>query len=406
MTFDESVDYLRSLEKRGWRLELDRMREFVRLLELHNQPQKFIHIAGTNGKGSVTAFTQSILHACGYRVGGYFSPFVYRINERIQMNCESISDTDFARLCTDLQPISDAMIATEYGGPTEFEFKTALGLKYWAEQGADFVALEVGLGGRLDATNIITPTLCVITSIGLDHTHILGTTHAEIAREKAGIIKRDVPVVIGKLPQEAKDVVIQIAQDQNATVYEFGRDFGSVEFQTGISGHHQDVNAAIALQACKLAVTDLDATASTKGIASAKLPGRFEHIQLDGVEIILDGAHNSEASENLNISLRDAGIKQVVLVTSMLEGHDPTEFYEPLANLVSEAFVCEINFHRARKPREIQEVLTQLKVTSKIQNHPTDAFKLALEKAKQQKLPVLVTGSFYLLGDLATALKK
>ncbi|MCH7945095.1 MAG: bifunctional folylpolyglutamate synthase/dihydrofolate synthase, partial [Armatimonadetes bacterium] len=186
LSFDDAVARLGDLRRRGWRLGLDRMQEYVRRLGLQDklgQPggPKFIHVAGTNGKGSVVAFLQSMLVEQGFKTGAAYSPYVYDIRERVQLGRKLISKSDFARLAVRLLDVGEDLERTELGGPTEFELKTALGFAYWAEQGAEWVALEVGLGGRLDATNVVDPAASIIVSIGLDHTHILGETLSEIA---------------------------------------------------------------------------------------------------------------------------------------------------------------------------------------------------------------------------------
>jgi dihydrofolate synthase / folylpolyglutamate synthase len=208
MDYQQAQDYIASLAQRGWRLGLDRMTEFAARADLvgslgDGDSPKFIHVAGTNGKGSVTAMLQSCLVDQGHRTGAFFSPYVVDPRERIQFGREMISKEDLAAIATKLMPIGESLSETEFGGVTEFEFKTAMGFEYWKQKECDWVALEVGLGGRLDATNIITPASSAIVSISYDHVSILGETLAEIAREKAGVIKPGRPVVVGEMPDEA-----------------------------------------------------------------------------------------------------------------------------------------------------------------------------------------------------------
>src|SRR6185436_18334668 len=229
MTYDEALAYIASLAPRGWRLGLDRMQAFVDKIGMQDAlgaeggPQ-FIHVAGTNGKGSVTAYLQSILVEAGYKTGAFFSPFVYDPRERVQFGRELISKEDLAKLTEELIPIAESFSDTEFGGITEFEFKTALGFLYWKRKQCEWVALEVGLGGRLDATNVVTPKASIIVSIGLDHTNILGHTLAEIAYEKAGIIKPKVPVVVGQMPHEALEVIERAAAEREAPIWRYGKE--------------------------------------------------------------------------------------------------------------------------------------------------------------------------------------
>ena len=229
MTYEQALAYIAALEPRGWRLGLDRMQEFVHRAGLDQSignpsgPQ-FIHVAGTNGKGSTTAFLQSILVESGYRTGSFFSPFVVDPRERVQFGRELIGKQELADLTEALIPVADSLTDSEFGGITEFEFKTAIGFQYWKQRHAEWVALEVGLGGRLDATSVVTPCASIIVSIGLDHMHILGDTRAKIAFEKAGVIKPGAPVIVGDLPPDALEVVTEVAQANTAPIWRWGHE--------------------------------------------------------------------------------------------------------------------------------------------------------------------------------------
>ncbi|MBC8064854.1 MAG: bifunctional folylpolyglutamate synthase/dihydrofolate synthase, partial [Chlorobia bacterium] len=229
MTYEKALAYIASLETRGWRLGLDRMQEFANRLGLPGSlgevggPQ-FIHVAGTNGKGSVTAYLQSMLIESGYSTGSFFSPFVYDPRERVQIGRRLIPKSIFALLTEWIRPFGESLTETKFEGVTEFEFKTAMGFQFWKEMEAEWVALEVGLGGRLDSTNIVTPRCSVIVSIGKDHTHILGDTYHQIAEEKAGIIKPGVSVIVGEMPEEALLTILKIAQERGSEAWVFGRE--------------------------------------------------------------------------------------------------------------------------------------------------------------------------------------
>ena len=226
MEFDEALGYMQGRLRLGVKLGNDR---FLALLERMGRPQeklRVIHIGGTKGKGSTTAMTAGILQAAGYKVGAYLSPYVYDVRERVQINGEMISREDFARWVTAVRPHVEALEQTELGPTTEFELKTAVGLCYFAEQAVDYAVLEVGLGGRLDATNIIArPLVTVITNIGLDHTEILGDTLGAIAGEKAGIVKPGVPCVTGvPVGGEAWAVIARVCAERGARLVNIGSD--------------------------------------------------------------------------------------------------------------------------------------------------------------------------------------
>jgi dihydrofolate synthase/folylpolyglutamate synthase len=328
-----------------------------------------------------------------------------------------ISRNDLARLTCDLMPIAESFTSTDFGGVTEFEFKTALGFAYWRERACDWVALEVGLGGRLDATNVVTPRASVIVSIGLDHTGILGDTHAEIAFEKAGVVKPGVPVVVGQMVPAALEVIEREAANRNAPLWLYGRevsvepDRGGRHFavhtpcrshpnlRPGLVGKMQVHNMALAVAAFDAAEGFCDERAVHKGVRAAFVPGRFEKRFFGGSEVVLDGAHNVEAAIVLSETLEDQYPgREIVLVTGMVAGHDPSKFYEPLAHLVREAHVAPINFHRALPPGDVALELND-QVPS-VQTHPSvsDALSAAVDAAQDGAL-IVVTGSFYLVGE-------
>jgi dihydrofolate synthase/folylpolyglutamate synthase len=228
LTFDEALARIDALEPRGWRLGLDRMRAFCDHAALAHwikgDAPQFIHVAGTNGKGSTTAFVERLLREAGFRTGAFFSPFVKEYRERIQVNGELITEADLTLFTGRLLQQADTFEDSEFGGITKFEFEAALGFLVWGEKRCDWVALEVGLGGRLDATNVFLPKCSIIVSIGLDHVAILGGSLPEIAREKAGIIKPLVPVIIGEMAEEASEVIEAKAAEMGAPVWRFGQE--------------------------------------------------------------------------------------------------------------------------------------------------------------------------------------
>lgn len=421
LSYPQAVEAMSAIQSRGWRLSLDRMWRLIEVAGLRDAigptNPSFIHVTGTNGKGSVTAFLQSLLHEQAWRVGTFLSPYVYDLRERIQLGREPISEEDFARICARLLEDAAPLETSEVGGVTEFELKTAMGFAFWKEQRCDWVALEVGLGGRLDATNVVASSCAVIVSIGLDHTEILGATHREIAREKAGILRPGVPAVVGSLPYEALEEVRKLAAEIEAPLYVLGEDFAldpegddrwsvSTKNRTyrglvpGIVGAAQPANMAVAIAAAEAAGAIRDAERIPLGAQSAFVPGRFQRLAYRRRTLILDGAHNGEAAEVLAQTLRDQKFEAPMpIVMGMLQGHDAARFVRPLAPSISVAHICPIAFHRTREPsdliREIRDIVPS------VVSHASckEALGAALNDARPGS-PVLVTGSFYLVGDV------
>lgn len=422
LSFEEAVARLGAYQSRGWRLGLDRMQEFLHRLSLDDKlgapggPQ-YIHVAGTNGKGSVCAYLQSLLHEQGFIVGATYSPFVYDVRERVQLGRDLISKNDFARLAETLLVVGETLEGTDFGGPTEFEMKTALGFLYWAEKKADFVALEVGLGGRLDATNVVDPACSVIASIGLDHTEILGGTLALIAREKAGIIKPGRPVIVGEMHNEAREVIEQIAQENDSPVWHFGRDvrwehdtvitptheYG--DLWPGIKGVMQGHNLSLAVAAMEIVGAVKDESKLKRGAALAELPGRFDLIQYHGRTFILDGAHNPQAAMHLVDTLREEWMAtRMPLITGRIEGHEVKPFFDALEPVIAKPYVAKIDFHRAMDPDEVIGKAGHALRSATAFQSTRSALEACIRDTKEGDT-ILVTGSFYLVGEVGNLIK-
>lgn len=401
MTYHQALEYIASLQARGWRLGLDRMEEFVRRAELTDAigapggPQ-FIHIAGTNGKGSTTAYVQSLLIEHGYQTGAFFSPFVIDPRERIQLNRHLISKNAMARLTTWLKPIGESLSETEFEGVTEFEFKTALGFSLWKRKKCDWVALEVGLGGRLDATNVVTPRCSIVTSISRDHVGILGDSIAAIAVEKAGIIKPGVPVVLGDLPADAIRVMRVIAEENGSEI------IPRQEFPVpvyGITGAKQPHNFDLACTALRAAGLKLDREKIDLAARNAFIPGRFQVETMNGREVVFDGAHNAEAADVLLASLRARyPDKNLLLVANVLLGHEITEFFDPLKGAFESVYVVPIDSPRARPVTETVKALAGFAPSIYAFDSIRGGLDAALNDASDDDV-VVVTGSYYLVGE-------
>ncbi|MCH8980238.1 MAG: bifunctional folylpolyglutamate synthase/dihydrofolate synthase [Armatimonadetes bacterium] len=423
LSFDDAVARLAAFQNRGWRLGTDRMQEFLNRLGLQDvlgQPggPQFIHVAGTNGKGSVVAFLQSMLVEQGCRTGAMYSPYVYDVRERVQTGRDLIPKEDFARLTERLLEVGETLEDTEFGGPTEFEMKTALGFMYWAEQNIEWVALEVGLGGRLDATNVVDPAVSVITSIGLDHTQILGETLAEIAQEKAGIIKPGRPVVVGHVHRDALEAIEARAKDVGAPVWVFGREVtwedGTVRtpgaeyagLKPGLKGGVQAQNLSLAVAAIELAGAVCDKAAVKTGAEKTSLPGRYEVVDHEGRKFVLDGAHNKDAARFLlSIFQEQEGEKKVKLITGRTLGHATRPFYQAINPILAKAYVAKLDFHRTMDPADVIEEAGEALQGATMHDSASDALRKCLQETDPGDT-ILVTGSLYIVGEIGNLIRR
>jgi dihydrofolate synthase / folylpolyglutamate synthase len=294
------IQFLNGLDRFGIELGLEPIRELLALMGNPHQSLRVVHVAGTNGKGSTCAYIAQILHCSGYATGRYTSPHLIDWPERIWVRGQSITPEALNQA---LQKVATILEQHPQLQITQFEAFTAAAFGYFAQEKLDYVVVEVGLGGRLDATNVFEhPEVTVITSIGLDHQDRLGDTLAAIAREKAGIIKPGVPTVVGSLPSEAMHVVEQRAQELNAPLYrvspaQMGQNawfVGNFAYTTRLLGNVQGENSALALQVGRL--LGLPETSIQAGLAQAEWPGRYQEVTYQGHKLLVDGAHNAEAA--------------------------------------------------------------------------------------------------------------
>lgn len=322
MNYDEAIDYIHGTLKFGSKLGLHNIGTLLKLMGDPQKKLKFVHVAGTNGKGSTTAFISSILMEAGYRTGIYTSPFIQRFTERIRIGNDEISREELAVITTLVKASVEIMLDMGENHPTEFELVTAIAFEYYYRKGCDIVVLEVGLGGRLDSTNIIDkPELAVITTISYDHTDRLGNTLQEIAFEKAGIIKPGGDVVVYGQSREVEQVFEKTCAERNANLYktdfsdlvlhEFGMEgqifscCGYERLKIGLHGGHQTHNAVVAVKAAeRLARKGYIISEDTlrRGLLNTKWPGRLEVLSKNPL-VIIDGAHNPEGAAVLRKAL-------------------------------------------------------------------------------------------------------
>lgn len=414
MTYSEALTYIHSVNWTFCKLGLDRIETLCAGLGDPQKALKFIHVAGTNGKGSFCAMTASILTAAGYRTGLFTSPYIRRFNERMMVDGQEIADEVLADLTARVKPVADAM----EDKPTEFELITAISFLYFQQMGCDYVVLETGMGGRLDATNLIdNPILTVITGIGLDHTAYLGDTIEAIAAEKAGICKPGVPVLYGG-DEEAAPVIQAKAEMLGCPYYSVDRAALQVthyslegtrftyppytDLSLSLLGTYQPDNAAAVLTAVALlqdAGLTIPAEAVYRGLASVTWPGRFEILSRDPL-VIFDGAHNAQGiAAAVTSILRYFGDQKVYLLTGVLEDKDYRTIAKDLATVAARCFMLTPDNPRALCGETYAALLTELGVPATAYATVEEAYAAA-RAAAEDGTPLLCLGSLYTYASL------
>ena len=424
MEIEEAVDWLYNVRRFGPERTLGPTKEYLRLLGNPQSYFKSIHIGGTNGKGSTSAFTSSLLMAAGYKVGLYTSPHLEKFNERIKVNGEDISDEDAARLLTKARGIFEKMMDYPELMPLRFfDILTGVCFQYFQEKGVDFGVIEVGLGGRLDATNTLTPLVSVITNIGYEHVNILGPTLEDIAYEKAGIIKEETPVVTGETKPNILAVFQRIADENNSNliiVDEYAKhrrlsatsDGQTFNLETPknryerlyipLFGKHQIINASTAIMAIEtLSRYDINISIESveKGLKNVTWPGRLELIHREPV-IILDCAKDAEATQAVKKTIEeDLNDRRIIAVVSISSDKNIEGMIKNIAQ-VAEHFILTKHSvtYRATEPARLMEEIEKYGKSYEVHLDREKAFKRAVEEAKGDDM-VLVIGSVYLAGD-------
>ena len=426
------VDYSlsRSFRNSPDKFDLGRMRDLMAALGNPEQKYPSIHIAGTKGKGSVAVFCSFALRADGYRVGLYTSPHLHDYAERIQINGQPISHTELVSLVEQLKPVIESIPQI-----TTFEITTALSLVYFANQKVDVAILEVGLGGRLDATNVVVPAVSVITSLSYDHTYVLGETLPEIAGEKAGIIKPGIPVVLSPQKEEARQVIESIAAERSSPLVQVGLDYKfiplnhSLEGQSlligpaknfpriiegGITngggdsepvklfipllGRHQVENAATAYTVLKVfgeSAFPVGGTAICEGFSQTSWPGRFDVLNKDPI-LVVDSAHNRDSISKLRLTIEDYfPEKEIVLVFGASEDKDIYGMISELLPLVREVIATQSYHPRAMEVEHIVEITNKLNKPVRSVPDVADALEVAINLTDNNAL-ALATGSLFI----------
>ena len=429
-TYRDALVYLYSFtdyEKRGFAAyapefyNLDRVRHLLALMGDPHRAFQAVHIAGTKGKGSTAAMIESVLRAAGYRTALYTSPHLHSFRERIQVTGELISEADVVRLVDEMRPL-----VSQVEDVTTFEIITCLAFAWFAEQGTEWAVVEVGLGGRLDATNVLDPQVTVITPISYDHVAILGDTLAQIAAEKAGIIKPGVPLVSAPQPDEALAIIGGICDGQGAPLTLVGRDWTwepgaadldgqaftvrhggqeGLELHLPLLGEHQLANATTAIAALGLLAQSglrVPGLALREGLGAVRWPGRLEVLGRDPV-VVADGAHNGDSARKLMAALQAMGhYRDLIIVLGGSADHLTPDLLRALLPGAARAIASQALHPRSATPAWIQEQAAELGFHVEVSETVAQALDLALAEADPRDL-ICCTGSLFVAGDARMA---
>jgi dihydrofolate synthase/folylpolyglutamate synthase len=448
MSYDETILYLYNLQKYGIKFGLENIARLMSALRDPHTAFPSVHVAGTNGKGSTSAIIASVLQAAGFRTGLFTSPHLVSFTERIRIDGEEISETDVIALAAEVRDIASGI---EDFSPTFFEVVTSMAMLYFKRSKIDLAVIEVGMGGRLDATNIITPEVSVITGISYDHKEFLGPSLKDIAREKAGIIKKRIPVAVSEQEPEALDVLQNKALEQEAQLFLYGRDFTSALKKSDISGinfdyhsgdglviqdltlplpgDYQMQNASVAIKAVELLserglTTETYASVSAyhlspiirqsikEGIRNVRWPGRLEFIH-DKPPVVIDGAHNPGAARALARTLKKdflKNYKKIIIILGIMDDKDIKGIMEQLLPVASEIILTAPAYSRSAAPERMADIARSLGF-SNLHICPTvkDAIDAAMRRAEDLSSAgyypalILISGSFYTIGEAKEA---
>lgn len=428
MNHSEAMEFIANTSRFGMNFGLSRVEKILELLGNPQNKIKCIHVAGTNGKGSTTAMITSILKEEGYTVGMYTSPYLEEFEERIQINGVNIPKKRLAELVTKIKEVSDKIITLGFDNPTQFEIITALMFLYFAEEKVDYAVVEVGLGGRLDATNVIDPILVIIASISYDHMNILGNTIEEIAGEKCGIIKNSTVITYPQVKEAMKVIEknckeksvklikahenqiksVEINKNNNTQTIEIEIDDNIKKYNLALIGKHQVKNALVVLNAIEEfkkvggAVRD---ESIKRGLAKVKWIGRMEIMNRKPI-VLMDGAHNIDGIKSLKSAVKEYfSYNRIILILGILGDKQVKEMVDTIGSITENVILTEPHNERAESLDIMEDYLRVYnKNVYKIKNYK-EAYEKALEIAKEDDL-VLICGSLYMIGDMRREVKK
>lgn len=422
MTYNEALEYIHSISWTFCKPGLERIGELCERLGNPQDSLRFVHVAGTNGKGSFCSMLSSVLRKSGLRVGLYTSPYIRFFNERMCVDGQPISNDELAELTEYVRPIADGM----NDKPTEFELITAIAFEFFKRHNCDVIVLEAGMGGRLDSTNIIrNPYLSVITGIALDHTAFLGDSVEKIAAEKAGIIKDGAPILFGGDDEAAASVISETAKrvgsefyrvdyaklcnvrpSLDGTVFDLGE---RTSMRIKLLGMYQPRNASVVINAVDILRErgiNIPEDALRDGLADAVWSGRFEIICRDPL-MIFDGAHNPQGIHSAVESIKTYfGARKVYLLTGVLRDKDYTAIAKDLSAVASRAFTLTPDSPRALSSAEYAATLNGAGIEATSYATLSDALKAAMDSAKKDSVPLIYLGSLYVYSSLMDEMEK
>jgi dihydrofolate synthase / folylpolyglutamate synthase len=405
------LERLFALEQFGIKLGLDNIRVILAALGHPERAWRSIHIAGTNGKGSVAAMVERGLRAAGLKTGRYTSPHLDRIEERVAIDGQPVDPATFATVTARVLDVVDAstMMGALKAPPTFFEVSTAIAFEIFKRAGVNVAVVEVGLGGRYDATNVLTPTITAITSIAFDHERHLGHTLSDIAFEKAGIAKPGVPLVIGRLPSEAASRIAKVAREVEAPLFDAHAtttDRGYPPLTLSLRGRHQLENAAVAvaiLERWSTAVSHVPTAAIVTGLTQCEWPARLEWLRVPPThhELLIDAAHNPAGAAALASYLQDTGSKKLPVVFAAMADKDLRNMIGALAPIASTFITTTVPHARARSADELAGEIRQL---TAVPVEAADSAEAAVARALEQSKRAVACGSIYMIGPLRARL--
>ena len=428
MKYEEAMKYITEVGNFGSNYGLERTYKLLEYLDNPEKDLKLIHIAGTNGKGSTTSMITEILIGAGYKVGMYTSPFIEEFEERIQINRNNIPKEILATLMDEIKIAVDKVIEDGYNHPTEFEIITVLMLLYFKKENIDFGVIEVGLGGTLDSTNVITPILQVITSISFDHTNLLGNTLEEIAGEKAGIIKKEIPTVIYPQQEEALKVIknkclemgsdLYIANNENLKFenvvnrdkpYQLLKYNNEIDILLPLLGEHQIINLSVAMKAIEVLnnrnITDISVGSIVKSIKNVTWKGRLEVLS-NNPYVVIDGAHNIQGIETLSRNIKKYfKYNNLYLILGILADKDVDEMVKVITPMAKKVYAVTPNSIRAELSEDLKNEVIKYNENCKAYDDYKEAYLSALNNADENDL-VLASGSLYMIGDMRRIINK
>ncbi|ALP90109.1 bifunctional folylpolyglutamate synthase/dihydrofolate synthase [Clostridium butyricum] len=430
MTYEEAMEYISNVGMFGSNYGLERTH---RLLELLGSPQnklKLIHIAGTNGKGSTTSMISKVLIGMGFKVGMYTSPYLEVFEERIQINGVNIPKDKLIDNLENVKYAVSKVIEEGYEHPTEFEIITALMFLYFYNEKIDYGVIEVGLGGRLDSTNVIIPKVSVITSISMDHINILGNTIEEIAKEKSGIIKEDVPVILYPQKKEAEDVILKAAHNNDSKVYYVKTDDGNLKgidydnitqnvqvnglngiynVDLPLLGEHQILNLCVAIKVvevlCQVEKIQYNKEIIEESLKDVKWIGRLETLNRNPL-IVIDGAHNIDGIRVLKNNIRKYfKYNKMYLLLGILADKQVDEMIKEITPMAEKIFALTPHSDRAELSEDLKREIEKVNQNVEAFDDYNEAINEALKVAEDDDL-ILVSGSLYMIGDMRKIINK